>query len=71
MELERNTAEKKELIEKLWGEVSLLKNELDLAYHIQDEADKNAILLEQLYKNNYIDAEGNPKNLKHDNYDKD
>ena len=47
-------------------EVSLLKNELDLAYHIQED-DKNAIHLEQLNKSNYIDAEGNPNYLKHHN----
>ena len=67
----KSTAMKEELIEKLQREVNLLKNELDLAYSIQDEADKNAKLLEQLYKSKYIDEEGNPMNPNNCNSDKD
>ena len=55
--------EKEELIDKLQREVNLLRSELDLAYDIQQEADKNAILLEKLYANDAIDEEGNPKNI--------
>ena len=60
---EKSIAEKEELIEKLHREVSLLKNELDLAYTIQDDADKNAKLLERLYVSNYIDEEENPMQI--------
>ena len=59
-ELEKIVAEKDDMIEKLQREVNLLQNELDLAHHIQDEADKNARLLEQLYEKDLIDEEGNP-----------
>ena len=62
-EQEKSIAEKEELIEKLQREVSLLKNELDLAYTIQDDVDKNAKLLERLYASNYIDEEGNPMQI--------
>ena len=62
-EQEKSITEKEELIEKLQREVSLLKNELDLAYTIQDDADKNAKLLERLYATNYIDEEGNPMQI--------
>ena len=68
-ELEKIAAEKDDMIEKLQKEVNLLQNELDLAYHIQDEADKNARLLEQLYEKDLIDEEGNPKNSKNYNWD--
>ena len=37
--------------------------ELDVAYDLQQEADKNANLLEKLYANDVIDEEGNLKNL--------
>ena len=68
-ELEKIAAEKDDMIEKLQREVNLLQNELDLAHHIQDEADKNARLLEQLYEKDLIDEEGNPKNSKSYNWD--
>ena len=45
----------------LQREVNLLKAELDLAYDIQDKADKNSILLEKLFENNVIDKDGNLK----------
>ena len=59
----RLMTEKEELIDKLQREVNLLRSELDLAYDIQQEADKNAILLEKLYANDVIDEEGNLKNI--------
>ena len=57
----KRRAEKDELIDKLQREVNLLKAELDLAYDIQDKADKNARLLEKLFENNVIDEDGNLK----------
>ena len=59
---EKEKAEREEAIDRLKREVSLLKNELDLAYDIQEKADNNAILLEKLLENNIIDEEGNLKN---------
>ena len=59
---EKEKAEREEAIDRLKREVSLLKNELDLAYDIQEKADNNAILLEKLFENNIIDEEGNLKN---------
>ena len=57
----KRRVEKDELIDKLQREVNLLKAELDLAYDIQDKADKNARLLEKLFENNVIDEDGNLK----------
>ena len=57
----KRMVEKDELIDKLQREVNLLKAELDLAYDIQDKADKNARLLEKLFENNVIDEDGNLK----------
>ena len=59
---EKEKAEREEAIDRLKREVSLLKNELDLASDIQEKADNNAILLEKLFENNIIDEEGNLKN---------
>ena len=59
---EKEKAEREEAIDRLKREVSHLKNELDLAYDIQEKADNNAILLEKLFENNIIDEEGNLKN---------
>ena len=59
---EKEKAEREEAIDRLKREVSLLKNELDLAYDIQEKADNNAKLLEKLFENNIIDEEGNLKN---------
>ena len=61
-EEEKKRAEKERTIGKLQREVELLKNELDLAYDLQDKADKNAMLLEKLFENDVIDEEGNLKN---------
>ena len=55
--------EREKLIDKLQREVSLLRCELDVAYDLQQEADKNANLLEKLYANDVIDEEGNLKNV--------
>ena len=54
--------EKEKAIENLKREVDLLKAELDVAYDLQDKADKNAELLEKLFTDNIIDEEGNVKN---------
>ena len=54
--------EKEKAIENLKREVYLLKAELDVAYDLQDKADKNAELLEKLFTDNIIDEEGNVKN---------
>ena len=43
-------------------EVNHLKNDLDLAYELQNEADKNAEILEKLYQKNIIDYDGNLQN---------
>ena len=58
-----------EIIGKLQREVSLLRTELDLAFDLQQEADKNAFLLEKLLDDDVIDEEGNPKNK--NNYNQD
>ena len=54
--------EKEKAIKNLKREVDLLKAELDVAYDLQDKADKNAELLEKLFTDNIIDEEGNVKN---------
>ena len=54
--------EKEKAIENLKREVDLLKAELDVAYDLQDKADKNAELLEKLFTDNIIDEEVNVKN---------
>ena len=69
-ELERNTVENEELIKKQ-RKASMLKSKLKLAYDIKDKADKNAMLLGQLYNSNYIDEEGNPMKSRNDHYKKD
>ena len=71
IKLEKIAAEKEELIEKLQREVDMLKNELDLTHHLQDEADKNAMLLSKLYEKDFIDEEGNPKISNKYDQDKD
>ena len=48
-------AEKEEIIGKVQREVSLLRTELDLAFDLQQEADKNALLLEKLFDDDVID----------------
>ena len=62
-------AEKEEIIGKLQREVSLLRTELDLAFDLQQEADKNALLLVKLFDDDVIDEEGNPKNKNNCNQD--
>ena len=59
---EMEKGEKVKAIENLKREVDLLKAELDVAYDLQDKADKNAELLEKLFTDNIIDEEGNVKN---------
>ena len=59
---EMEKGEKEKAIENLKREVDLLKAELDVAYDLQDKADKNAELLEKLFTDNIIDEEGNVKN---------
>ena len=59
-EMEKEKKEK--AIENLKREVDLLKAELDVAYDLQDKADKNAELFEKLFTDNIIDEEGNVKN---------
>ena len=54
-------AEQDRVIDELKREVNILRNELDMAYDLQDKADKNATLLEKLFDNNIIDEEGNLK----------
>ena len=54
--------EKEQAIDKLKREVDLLKAELDLVYDLRGKVDKNAVLLERLFKNNVIGKEGNLKN---------
>ena len=58
-EEEKRNSDKDRLIEELKREVNHLKNDLDLAYELQNEADKNAEILEKLYQKNIIDYDGN------------
>ena len=61
-EEEKRNSDKDRLIEELKREVNHLKNDLDLAYELQNEADKNAEILEKLYQKNIIDYDGNLQN---------
>ena len=62
MEEEKHKKEKEQTIDALKREVDLLKSELDFAYDLQKEADKNAMLLERLFEDDVIDADGKLKN---------
>ena len=61
-EEEKRNSDKDRLIEELKREVNHLKNDLDLAYELQNEADKNAEILEKLYQKNIIDYDSNLQN---------
>ena len=61
---EEKLSEKEIMIEQLKREVNNLKNELDLAYDLQEKADQNAAVLEKLFESNIIDEEGNLKSPK-------
>ena len=61
-EEKKRNSDKDRLTEELKREVNHLKNDLDLVYELQNEADKNAEILEKLYQKNIIDYDGNLQN---------
>ena len=58
---EKKRKEKDELIDRLQRELNNLQAELDLAYDLNDKADKQAQLLGKLYEDDVIDEDGNLK----------